>query len=194
MAIIWRVTTRWSGGAIGTGFTNMFFTGGVGTEQAAADATRAFFAGCYGGSGTDLPSGISLTFPSGVDLVEETTGVLTTTTSVTAPSSITGAGSGTYAAPAGACVSWLTGGVIDGRHVRGRTFVVPLLSSGFQSNGTIADALVTNISQAAAALIAAAPELTIWHRPASIAAGGGASFPAVAFRLNDKVAMLTSRR
>jgi len=194
MALIWRVTARWTGGNIGTGFTNLFFTEGVGTAQQAVDAVKAFFTGSYGVTGNDLPSGITIAFPSGVDVVEDATGVLTVTVPVTAPSALTGGDSGSYAAPAGACVSWLTGAVVNGRHVRGRTFLVPLGGDQYQNDGTLASTIISNVNAAAAALISAAPELVVWSRPESAAAGGGSSHPVVAHRLNDFVSVLRSRR
>lgn len=194
MALIWRVTVKWGGGNIGQGFTNMFFTEGVSTAQLAADAVKAFFTGVYGSTGADLPTGVTLTFPAGVDVLDPGSGLLTTTIPVTPGSSVTGIQSGNYASPAGACVTWLTAGVIAGKRVRGRTFLVPLASTGLANDGTLSSTAVTNIQAAGAALIAAAPEFCIWHRPGPGPLDVGSSHPVLALRLADKVAVLTSRR
>lgn len=194
MALIWRVVTKWSGGRIGSGFTNLFFTEGIGTAQQAATAVVAFFQGCYGVTATALPSGITLTYATSVDVLEPGTGALITTVPVTGTSNMVGADTGVYGAPAGVNVTWRTAGVIAGHRVQGRTFIVPIGASAMSNDGTPANTFVSNVQSAAAALIAAAPELVIWHRPASLSAGGGETFPVLASNVNDRIAMLTSRR
>lgn len=194
MALLWRVTSKWSGGQIGTGFTNFFFTEGIGTVQGAADATRTFWRGCYGTVGNNLPSGITITNPTGVDVIEPATGALLTTLPVTNGGNLSGADSGKYAAPAGVCVSWRTSGVVGGHRVKGRTFVVPVGAGALQTNGTPDDTFVSQCQAAAAAMIADPVELVVWHRPQSLALGGGSAFPVLASNVNDKIAMLTSRR
>lgn len=194
MALMWRVTVQWTGGKIGTGYTNLFFTEGVSTAQLANDAVRAFFTTALGTSGQQLPSGITLQFPTSIDTLDPISGLLITSTAVTTPGNVTGSDPGVYAAPAGACVTWRTVGVVDGKRVRGRTFLVPLGSSALQADGTPSALFMSDLNTAAAGLIAAAPELVVWHRPTSLEAGGGATFPVVSYMANDKVAMLTSRR
>ena len=194
MALLWRVTVGWSGGKIGTGFTNLFFTEGISTAQLANDAVRAFFTTALGTSGQQLPSGITLTFPTSIDVLEPATGILVTTVGVTTPGTVVGSDPGVYAAPAGACVTWRTAGVVAGRRVRGRTFLVPLGASALQADGTPSALFMSDLNTAAAGLIAAAPELVVWHRPSSLAAGDGAPYPVLGFMANDKIAMLTSRR
>jgi len=191
---IWRVTATWSGGKIGTGFTNMFFTGGIATVQQAADAARAFLQTAYSSGAGFLPLGINIAFAAGVDEIDEQTGELVTTLPVTAPLPVTGVDTGVYAAVAGACVTWLTQGVLAGKRVRGRTFLVPMGAGGLQNDGTLSTAEVSAINTAASNLIAAAPEFTIWRRPTSKAAANGSSHPVLAFRVQDKTAFLTSRR
>jgi len=194
MALLWRVTARWTGGNIGTGFTNMFFTEGIGTAQQAADAARAFLFSATGAANANLPTGITISFSAGVDVLEPATGILIQTVPVTAPSSVTGSGSGAYAAPTGACVSWVTSGIVNGHRVKGRTFLVPMAQSAFQSDGTLATAAISAIDSAAQTLIAAAPEFVIYHRPSSLAAGDGSTHPVLAERTNDVAAVLRSRR
>jgi hypothetical protein len=194
MVNIWRVTATWGGGKIGTGYTNLFFTGGIGTVQQAADSARAFLQTAYSSAAGFLPSGISISFASGVDEVDPANGELVTTLPITAPITITGGDTGVYAAVAGACVTWLTQGVITGKRVRGRTFLVPMGAGGLQNDGTLSTAGQTAIQNAANTLIAAAPEFCIWRRPTSKAANNGSSHAVLAFRVQDKTAFLTSRR
>lgn len=194
MANLWRITANWTGGKIGTGYSNLFFTAGISTAQLAADAVRAFFNTAYSSGGGMLPTGISISFAAGVDEIDETDGELAVTVPITAPAVITGADPTAYAAVAGACVTWLTQGVISGKRTRGRTFLVPMGGNGLQNDGTLAGTAVTNINSAAAALIAAAPELVVWRRQSAPGAGDGTSRVVLAHRLQDRTAYLTSRR
>lgn len=193
MAQMYRVITNWSGGKIGTGFTNMFFTAGVSTQQACVDAVRAFFSSSYS-VGAGLPTGVVLSWPATVDTIEATNGELTDTVGVTAPAVVTGSDSSRYAAVAGACVSWRTGAFVGGRRVRGRTFLVPAGGQMLQADGTIDTTFIGFIQSAANTLIAAAPELTVWHRPTSHAAANGSQHPVAAATISDQTAFLSSRR
>lgn len=193
MANLFRVVANWGGGKIGTGFANFYFTASVSTAVLASDAARAFFNGCYS-SGAYLPLGINISFNSTVDTIDAANGELVTSTSVTKPADIVGSDTARYAAVAGACVTWLTDGVEDGKRVRGRTFLVPVAGLGLQNDGTLDSTFVGFCGSAATALIAAAPEFVIWHRPESLAAGGGSSYPVTAAKIADKTAYLTSRR
>lgn len=193
MAQIWRVVVTWTGGKIGTGFTNMFFNTSASTAQLAADAARSFFSGAYT-NGATLPSGISLTFPSVVDTIEATNGQLTSNTPITPPVALNGADSGVYAAVAGACVTWRTGDFVAGHRVRGRTFLVPLGAAGLQNDGTLSSATVSSMLSAATALVSAAPEFVVWRRPSNTAAADGSTHIVATGTVSDKAAYLTSRR
>lgn len=193
MAQIWRVVCTWTGGKIGTGYTNLFFNAGTSTVQACADAARAFFSTAYS-VGFLLPTGVSISFPSVVDTIEATNGQLTSNTPITPPGVLTGTGTGGYAAVAGACVTWRTGIFVNGRRIRGRTFLVPAAATALQSDGTIDDGFRTNIVNAATALVAAAPEFIIWRRPTSAAASDGETALVAAGTVTDQTAFLSSRR
>ncbi len=194
MALMWRVVAQWGGGKIGTGFTNFHFTEGVGTAQAAADSARAFLFSAYGPGQAYMPQAINITFSGSVDVIEPGTGALVTSLSVTAPLPVTGADTGNYAAPAGLCVTWRTAGFVGGHRVRGRTFIVPLGPAGLQNDGTPATAAVTAAQTAAATFLAATPEFVVWHRPESLALGGGSAHVVLGSNVTDRAAMLTSRR
>lgn len=194
MPLMWRAQVRWSGGQIGTGFTNLFFREGVGTAQAANDSVRAFFAAAYLSSGGNLPLGITLTFPTSLDVMEDETGQLLFTVPVTTPGPLTGGDAGVYAAPAGVVVTWRTAGVVNGHRVQGRTFLVPIGLTGLQADGTPKDTFVSQVLGAAAGLISATPEFVIWHRPTSPGASNGSAHTVLAPSVHDTIAMLTSRR
>lgn len=191
---LWRVTARWAGGAIGSGFSNFYFLDGTSTAQAAADSARAFLFSAYGAAQALLPTGISISFTAGVDVLDVVTGALQGTVAITPPANVTGSGTGAYAAPAGACVTWLTGGVVNGHRLRGRTFLVPMTGAAFENDGTLSATTLSSINSAATSMISAAPDFAIWHRPAAGGAGGGGATAVAAFRVADQAAVLTSRR
>jgi hypothetical protein len=193
MGLLRRYTATWSGGKIGTGFTNLYFTLGAETAQATADAVKAFFSTAYS-VGAMLPQGVTISFASQVDQVGDHSGELTMSDLVTPPSPITGSDSTRYAAVAGGCVTWQTAGFLGGKRVRGRTFLVPIGGGALQNDGTLDTTFLGFVSSAATNLIAAAPELVVWHRPSSTEAGDGAPFVVTGAKVSDRTAYLTSRR
>lgn len=193
MALMWRVTARWTGGQIGTGFTNLFFNDGVSTPQAAADAARKLLNDALN-LGASLPTGVTISWPSAVDVIEPTTGVLVVSTSITPPLTIVGSATTDYASVAGVCINWVTSGIVAGHRVGGRTFLVPLASAAFDNDGTIDTSFLSNLATSASTFLAAAPEFVVWHRPDSIAGGGGSTHIVLAAKINDKPSILTSRR
>ena len=56
-----------------------------------------------------------------------------------------GSGQGGFAAGVGARVVWETGAVRNGRRVRGSTFVVPIWSSAYETNGTLHTATINDL-------------------------------------------------
>lgn len=197
---VWKTVFRWEGAAQGLpGYTTLYFDAGpAGTPtspQAAVDAGRAFFNTAFGvGVGTYLPSTIRIVSPSVVDAVQVNDGGLVTSVAVAQPSDVQGTSNGTYAGGSGACITWTTGSFIAGNRVRGRTFLVPVAGSGLASDGTLSPQILADAGAAAAALIAAIPDLVVYHRPSSAGAADGLAFPAIGYKLTDKVAQLRSRR
>lgn len=194
MANIYRVTFTWNGFTGAPGYTNMFYDDSTGTAQQAADATRTFLVGCLTQAPATLPTGVNLTGPTSVDTVEPGTGTLVFTTPITQPAQINGTASGNFASSTGACITWLTAGIVNGHRVRGRTFLVPLAPTAFTSTGGLAAAYQTSLAAACTTLLAASPDLVVWRRPDSQAAGGGGTNIVLAARVPSKSAVLTSRR
>lgn len=194
MALIMRYKSIWSMPSGGPGVTTMFAFPDT-TEQVFADAARNFLNDALATTGAAdfLPSLCSIQGEAVVDNIEVESGLLDSTVPITAPAVITGIGSGAYAAPAGAVVTWLTGLVHQGRRVRGRTFLVPLANTAFENNGTLTSAYLTNVRNAATTYIAGAANPCIWARPTPGTADG-AAFAIAAGSVQDKIAVLTSRR
>jgi hypothetical protein len=187
MAIIARIPVVWDG-LPGLPGVSVFYS--AGTDSSAAVAALTTFFNAIKGS---VPASLSWQIPSGGDTLDETDGTLFgswTGASGTVISSTGGAG--TYAAGVGFRVKWLTNGIAAHKRVTGSTFIVPLLGSLYDSNGTIAAAQVTAGQTAANALVAAGV-MKIWHR-GSVANPTGVAHLMQGAVLPDKVATLRSRR
>lgn len=197
---VWKIVYRWEGSAPGMpGYTTLYFDAGpAGTPtspQAAVDAGRAFFATALGvGVGTWLPQTLKIVSPAVVDAVQTNNGDLVTSVAVTKPADVPGIATNPYAGGTGACITWTTGSFIGGNRVRGRTFIVPVTSTAMQNDGTLATNFQDDVGAAAVALIAAIPDLVVYHRPSSAGATDGVAFPAISYKLTDKAAQLRSRR
>ena len=140
-----------------------------------------------------LPSGVSVTGPTEGDRLDESTGTLTGVWTGGAGGTTVGTGAPHFAAPTGACVTWHTGGIVNGKRVRGRTFLVPLTGDAYQDDGSLRENIRATMQAAVDALVsAAAGDLLVWHRP--VGGLGGSAHPVVSGRISDRAAILTSRR
>jgi len=142
---------------------------------------------------TVFPNAVTWDIPGTGDVIDDTTGLITGAWTAGTAASVSGTGgTGAYVAGTGAFVRWQTGGIVNGRRVRGRTFLCPLITTAFDSNGTLSNPNVTTF-QTAATTLAASGKLLIWHRPS---AGGsdGSNHVVVGATVPDKVTSLRTRR
>lgn len=203
MTALYRSRTTFSGLSGGPGVATMYF---LDTDNM-TENLQALWTGLKG----VLPIGVTIQVENVGDIIESTTGALTGAWGGTVQSALTGASNQPYPAPAGYCINWLTGTILDGHRLRGRTFVVPVTSAFYQDNGTILDSAVADGNAAVTTfIIAESSSLVIWHRPfdgtpAVPASGTKAAKPARPAHLGghglvtggfirDKVAILRSRR
>jgi len=113
-----------------------------------------------------MPSGITIQVPNGGDVINPADGTLTGAwTDGTTPAAITTSGTGTYARGVGAQVRWRTSAVVAGRRVQGSTFIVPMVSLGFDTDGTLGPATQAALLAGPTAYVAAAPYAVVWSRP-----------------------------
>lgn len=104
--------------------------------------------------------------------------------------------------PTGLICTWKTAAITNGRHVRGRTFLVPLGSNAFSSDGGPVVALRTAVQTAAEAYIGTGGEAVVpvvWHRPkfdkvTHALTRNGAAFDVNGASTQDKFCVLRSRR
>lgn len=148
-------------------------------------------------AGAELwPSSFSFQVEGTVDELDEATGQLVDSLTVTSRTVAgTGTGSNMGPAPAGAVVVWKTGEIKAGKRVQGRTFLVPLLSTAYQQDGTLNANILTSAGEFAAAMNdAGATDLVhvVWSRPRPGLAGSKHGI--TGYSVADKVAVLRSRR
>jgi hypothetical protein len=189
MANMFRMNCAWQNwpGAPGV---STFYIDTATDISTATDAIRAFWNSLV----TLLPSGLTIQVPAVGDTISDTDGSIVGAWSDGTPVTVvTGTGAGAYAGNAGLVVHWLTTGVVNGRRVRGRTFVVPVISTAYDTAGSISAATLTTVNNAASTLVAAiGAGMRIWHRPAPPAAGS--SFDVESARVPDLAVSLRSRR
>lgn len=140
-----------------------------------------------------FPTGLSWTIPGSGDILDVATGVINGSWSAAGGSTVAASGVATsYAGPAGAMVRWNTSGIVNGRRVKGRTFLVPLIGSVYAS-GVVQAGTVTAIQSAANTLVSGAgADLRIWHRPT--AGVGGSAYPIASASVPNLATVLRSRR
>lgn len=157
MTDFYRLRAVWSGPG-GPGYSNLDLSGGIGevTDSNLNDvgtAWRAYFTTLLG----YLPNDWAVSLSSEVLVIEDSTGQLTTTRSIsTAGASQTGTASGTWAGAVGVCTRLSTEETINGRRLRGKTFFVPAAPSvAFDSDGTLNGTCITDFTSATTTLHAA---------------------------------------
>lgn len=190
---ITRITAQWTGFRGAPGYSNFFFDGALSTEggvAAAAVAVRGFFQAIR----EQLPSGSRIDVQATADIIDEASGQITSVVDFAQPAQVLGSSTGSYSAATGAVVNWNTQDYVNGRRVRGRTFIVPLASGSFDSSGDIAGATLTTLRTAADALVTATLDapLCVWHRP--VGGAGGSSHVVSSATVPDLGAVLRSRR
>lgn len=191
MTSLFEVRVTWSGWSGGPGVSTFY-----GTEIAGLRSALGTFVGAID---EVIPGQIQVTVPAEGRVIDDTTGDLTGYWTDGVPINDSNALTQAMAAPAGACITWNTSGVVEGHAVRGRTFIVPLFGSAYDTDGSLVTGTLTILRDAAAAL-AASGVLHIWSRPRPIklpdrpVAIAGSSYLVLSSRVSDRVSILTSRR
>lgn len=188
-----RVVIEWGGTAVvGRAVTVLHYSASDNAAPPVAAIRSAFNT-----LAPDIAAGCTVTVPSSGDVINDVDGTLVGSWTAGAQSVVTGSGTFSPAAGVGACVGWETGGIVVGkkgpRRLRGRTFLVPLSSGVYESNGTLRDSGLADINAWATAMMASGP-LAIWHRPNAALSQPGNSYGVQSFKVRDKVAFLSSRR
>jgi hypothetical protein len=195
-----RVKINWTGFQGGPGYSNLYFEPVPESDpwttinvQAAVDKTQTWLATWR----TALPATVVTGIDSQVAELDEQSGNIESFFTAAVVTPAPGTQAGTYSAPSGACVNWTTGGVRNGRRVRGRTFMVPISSFAMSPDGTFENTFLGNWRAAAATFTGDSNgnRLVVWARPTpgALIPDGGA-YDVIGSSINDKAAVLTSRR
>lgn len=161
-------------------------------SDAAADATaeiKAFFEAIKAW----FPTPLTWQVPSGGDTIDDATGDLVGGWVGLGGGSVAATGTPPYAAGCGGYVNWGTNVVVNGRRLKGRTFLVPTTVSAYDTSGTMHSSFLAAVSTAAGTL-RDADKLSIWHRPPEGSPSGGTSHPILTVNVPDQVTSLRSRR
>jgi hypothetical protein len=201
MAGILRITAKWTGAAGLPGYSVFHFrdysTSGE-PDQAMADGAATKVRAFFSSIAQYIPAVVSVAVQTDAVVVEDTTNTMTGVFSVNPGAAVQGsaAGSEVFAAPVGAVVTWRTGTVKNGRIIRGRTFLVPLVRGIFDVDGTLNSVATGTLNTAATALRAGegVGDLGVYARPSSPTASDGQWAAVTGHSIPDMGAVLRSRR
>ncbi|HZX41172.1 MAG TPA: hypothetical protein VFE93_04985 [Myxococcaceae bacterium] len=183
---IFKVQCVWTGFIGAPGYTTLYF-GNAGPPPVAA-IRQWFFAQV-----TALANVVTIQVPAAGDSVDEATGVINGAWTAATSAAVTGTGGTAYSAPSGYIVNHTTPVIVNGRRVRGRSFMVPAASAAYDTTGTITTGVLANIQAANAAfLTAVSGTFVVWHRP--VGGAGGVAAGVTAISTPDKACVLRSRR
>lgn len=185
---IQRLRCEWTGdGVEGPGLTT-FFAEADGTVAIAVGAT-----GFFDAIKQLLPAGTTVRVPNGGDVLDETTGALVGTWGTSSSTQISSITAGAFAGGVGARVVWETDAIRGGRRVRGATFVVPLRTAYYGTDGSLESTAITAMETAIAAMLVQVPtQMRVWSRPRVGLVGAGVQV--ARGRVPDRVSWLRSRR
>jgi len=139
-----------------------------------------------------LSNQVTWTIETSGRVMDFATGTLTSLWTADVPYSGTGGTAGEPVADATqALVRWNTGEVVNGRILKGRTFI-PGLAVGNLDDGNLGSALQALWQGYAQQLIDDEVGLSVWHRP--VASSGGLLFNAAAASVWEELAVLRRRR
>lgn len=185
MASLARITCKWSGFLGAPGYTNFYFT------LPGIDPGNVFdFFAAQAGS---FPTGLTIEVPNQGDTIDEATGNIINGWAGAGGGVVTGTAGASAPGGAGMCINWHTDSVVNGRRVRGRTFMVPLSADSFEADGTPSALRVNFMKTQADALITnSAGEFVVYHRP--VGGVGGSAHVVTRSAIRDRSALLRTRR
>jgi hypothetical protein len=181
MAVIHQIRVAWTG-AIGTPGVSTFYCSGPAASMQASLVT--FFTN----EKSLIPAAYNITVPNTGTDIDTATGQPSGTWTGGTATTIAGTGAGNYSAPSGACIIWHTGSYLNGRELRGKTFMVPLMATCYATNGTLNDTDRAGMQSDANVLRGSAGTMVVWSRRA------GAVATVSSATVADKAAVLRSRR
>lgn len=168
MPLLREIITSWTGPGHSPKLSIMYFDAEVPLEPQ-REAIRQFVFGIRG-----MLAGYSASVARVGDVIDDATGELVGEWSSTVDASVSGTGVTPSVADASqALVRWRTSAIVNGRRLRGRTFI-PGISSQYLSAGNLSGSGVTTITGAASAFVTSAVGFRVWHRPSGGSGGQSA--------------------
>ena len=155
-----RITCTWSGFTGAPGYSQFYWVGSAGIQN----LFTPFWQACA----PYIPSVVTVTVPNTGDVLDQQTGKkldiwtsgIANTTSGTAT---VGVG---FSMASGAHVNWFSSVYVKGQRLRGKTYLVPLATTAYASNGVLTTACANAINAAATSLFqGSGGGLCVWHRP-----------------------------
>ncbi len=189
MPTIARVQMLWHSFQGAPGYTNFHvFEGQIAEFQVGVKTFASWLV-------TRIPPSVGITVPNSGDVFDEATGALTGEWSSGTQSDAGGVAAGDYAAAAGACITWRTGAVVNGRRVIGRSFFVPIAGQYFGADGALDSTVAADFLANGNDLIGAtAAGMVVYHRPKPVGSGTGVGAVVTSCTVPSKGANLRSRR
>jgi hypothetical protein len=158
------------------------------------------FRSFYTSVALQVPNGLTFSFPTTVDLLNEVDGLIQTVQNATVLANVSSiVTAAPFSGTSGCIVQWRTPDFVDGKHVIGRSYIVPLAQGSYDAQGSIASAVITALQTAGANLVAAT-NLVVWSRPRKastnppLAARDGSAHPVTAASVPDLACVMRSRR
>lgn len=187
MANLARMRVPWTGSqVVGPSVTSFFF-------DAAANGYPAAVLALMDALKAQIPVGVQISVPNTGDLINDATGDIIGTWTEPGGGIVTGTGATAFILGTGYRIQWLTDGIRNGRHVRGTTFVVPTISSIFDTSGRLTVAAQnTALTAAQTYLTTLAGAGRVWSRPKG--ALNGASSTITGRAVPEQPSWLRSRR
>jgi len=180
-----RVRVHWSGTTGGNGLSTFYTTNGATAHVALANwfaAIKSF-----------VPNTIVFSVDNGGDTIDPLTGTLMGSWGASTTGPISATGTGNYALASGMLVKWDTGTIVHGHRLIGKTYIVPLVDSAFNTLGAVSASVQATVQSAAASCITAAGgSMVVWNRPKGSVAGGFSAVTTAS--VVNKGVILRSRR
>lgn len=190
MALLIRHTAVWTGAAGLPGYSQ-FYQESTGDPAAEAQAGHDDVAQFFGALASLIPDAVTVTVDPIVQRIDVASGEIASELTVATPSSpVAGTYVSNWSAQIGVLVEWITATHINGRRLRGRTYLVPLGNIG-DADGTLSTGTLGTINGATGQVWNGGEVFLVWHRP--VAGAGGSVSPITGAVVRDKAAVLRSR-
>lgn len=155
MAVLHQIRVTWAG-APGMPGVSTFYT--TTSPATLLPKIRTFFEAIKG----MIPNTVTISYPSAGNDIDDSTGNAVAGWIATAPANTVCSNTNPYSAASGAVVNWKTAQYLAGRQLRGKTFIVPLNSQSFGTDGRLTALDQTAIQTAASNLCATVGDLYVY--------------------------------